>query len=76
MVELDGFVRTAICDTIVAGLRHDDVELEAALVRDCLSEGTGGSHGGRSLVYQVPIGALSCPGALPQQYLNERGEYR
>ena len=50
VVELEGPVRTAICDTIVAGLRHDDAELEAALERlGCLSEGAGSTHGGHSL---------------------------
>ena len=55
VVQLEGSVRTAICDTIGAGLRHDDAELEAALVRlGCLSKAPASTHGGHSLVLSSP----------------------
>ncbi len=77
VVELEDPVRRVICDTIVAGLRHDDAELEAALVRlGCLSEDTG-AEARRTFKWFIKslLEPLAAPEALPQQYLNERGEY-
>ena len=77
VVELEDPVRAAICDTIVAGLRHDDAELEAALERlGCLSEGAG-EYARRTFTGFIKslLEPLTAPEALPAQYLNERGEY-
>ncbi len=77
VVELEGPLRTAICDTIVAGLRYNDAELEAALERlGCLSEGAG-KHARQTFTWFIKslLEPLAAPDALPEQYLNERGEY-
>ena len=77
VVELEGSVRAAICDTIVAGLRHDDAELETALERlGCLSEGAG-DYARRTFTGFIKslLEPLAAPDALPAQYLNDRGEY-
>ena len=54
-------MRAAICDTIVAGLCHDDAELETALERlGCLSEAPESTPADQ-WIDKVPTGALGCP---------------
>ena len=77
VVELEDPARKALCDTIVAGLRHDDAELEAALVRlGCLSEGAG-EDARRTFTgfIKTLLEPLQEPEALPREYLNARGAY-
>jgi len=78
VVSLEAPLRSALCDTIVAGLRGDDPELIDALQRlGCLSSDAG-AHARdtfRTFVSNL-LEPLRHPDALPREFLNSRGEYR
>ena len=75
--ELDETVRTALCNTIVAGLINDDARLETALVAlGCLKSDAGEVA---RATFKAFIGnllePLRPPEALPPEHLNAEGLY-
>ena len=75
--ELDQTVRTALCNTIVAGLINDDARLETALVAlGCLKSDAGEVA---RATFKAFIGnllePLRPPEALPPEHLNAEGLY-
>ena len=75
--ELDETVRTALCNTIVAGLINDDARLENALVAlGCLKSDAGEVA---RATFKAFIGnllePLRPPEALPPEHLNAEGLY-
>ena len=75
--ELDQTVRTAICDTILAGLIHSEIRLERALVAlGCLKPGAGESAKATFKAFiRNLLEPLRPPEALPPEHLNAEGLY-
>ena len=77
VTQLDESVRTALCDTIVAGLNDDDPTLEDALIRlGCLAADAGPSarHTFKAFIKGL-LEPLKAPEYLPSEYLNGKGDY-
>ena len=75
--ELDETVRTALCDTIVAGLTNDETRLEQALVAlGCLKADAGESAKAtfKACIRNL-LEPLRPPEALPPEHLNAEGLY-
>ena len=75
--ELDETVRTALCDTILAGLTKDEARLEHALVAlGCLKPDAGESAKASFKAFiRNLLEPLCSPEALPPQHLNAEGLY-
>ena len=75
--ELDATVRTALCDTIVAGLANDEARLEHALVAlGCLKPDAGESAKATFKAFiRNLLEPLQPPEALPPEHLNAEGLY-
>ena len=75
--ELDKTVRTALCDTIVAGLTSDETRLEQALVAlGCLKPdaGEGAKDTFKAFIRNL-LEPLTPPESLPPEHLNAEGLY-
>ena len=75
--ELDETVRTALCDTIIAGLTNDETRLEQALVAlGCLKPdaGEGAKDTFKAFIRNL-LEPLRPPEALPPEHLNAEGLY-
>jgi len=77
VTQLDESVRTALCDTIIAGLNDDDSGLEDALIRlGCLTTDAGPSARETFKAFiKGLLEPLQAPEHLPSEYLNRRGDY-
>lgn len=75
--ELDEMVRTALCDTIVAGLTNDETRLEQALVAlGCLKPDAGESAKATFKAFiRNLLEPLRPPESLPPEHLNAEGLY-
>ena len=75
--ELDGTVRIALCDTIIAGLTNDETRLEHALVAlGCLKPDAGESAKATFKTFiRNLLEPLRPPEALPPEHLNAEGLY-
>ena len=75
--ELDETVRTALCDTIVAGLTNDETPLAQALVAlGCLKADAGESAKATFKAFiRNLLEPLRPPEALPPEHLNAEGLY-
>lgn len=75
--ELDETVRTALCDTIVAGLTNDETRLEQALVAlGCLKPDAGESAKDTFKAFiRNLLEPLRPPEALPPEHVNAEGLY-
>ena len=75
--ELDGTVRIALCDTIIAGLTNDETRLEQALVAlGCLKPDAGESAKATFKAFiRNLLEPLRPPEALPPEHLNAEGLY-
>ena len=75
--ELDKTVRTALCDTIVAGLTNDETRLEQALVAlGCLKPDAGESAKDTFKAFiRNLLEPLRPPESLPPEHLNAEGLY-
>ncbi|MBM28738.1 MAG: ABC transporter [Halieaceae bacterium] len=76
--ELDNTVRTALCDTIIAGLTSDETCLEQALVAlGCLKPdaGEGAKDTFKAFIRNL-LEPLRPPESLPPEHLNAEGLYR
>jgi predicted unusual protein kinase regulating ubiquinone biosynthesis (AarF/ABC1/UbiB family) len=75
--ELDKTVRTALCDTIIAGLTNDETRLEQALVAlGCLKPDAGESAKGTFKAFiRNLLEPLRPPESLPPEHLNAKGLY-
>jgi len=75
--ELDQTVRTALCDTIVAGLTNDETRLEHALVAlGCLKPDAGESAKDTFKAFiRNLLEPLRPPEALPPKHVNAEGLY-
>ena len=75
--ELDKTVRTALCDTIVAGLTNDETRLEQALIAlGCLKPDAGESAKDTFKAFiRNLLEPLRPPEALPPEHLNAEGLY-
>ena len=75
--ELDQIVRTAVCDTIVAGLINSEIRLERALVAlGCLKPDAGESAKAtfKAFINNL-LEPLRPPETLPPEHLNAEGLY-
>ena len=75
--ELDKTVRTALCDTIIAGLTNDETRLEQALVAlGCLKPdaGEGAKDTFKAFIRNL-LEPLRPPESLPPEHLNAEGLY-
>ena len=75
--ELDQIVRTAVCDTIVAGLINSEIRLERALVAlGCLKPDAGESAKAtfKAFINNL-LEPLRPPKTLPPEHLNAEGLY-
>ena len=75
--ELDETVRTALCDTIIAGLTNDETRLEQALVAlGCLKPDAGESAKATFKTFiRNLLEPLQPPEVLPPEHLNAEGLY-
>ena len=78
VTQLDESVRTALCDTIIAGLNDDEPTLEDALIRlGCLAADAGPSARETFKAFiKGLLEPLQAPEHLPSEYLNRKGDYR
>ena len=77
VMTLDGPVQQALCDTIVAGHRHDDAALMLGLQQLGCLKADAGSHAQqtfRTFVVNL-LEPLRPPAELPPEFLNDAGEY-
>lgn len=75
--ELNGPLRTALCDAIIAGLTDDETRLESALVQlGCLTPDAGESAKAtfKAFINNL-LEPLRPPNTLPPAYLNAEGLY-